>query len=327
MTRDALRLQGRLVGSKRKRNENNDDWMPFTSGVAAKSGENDSDEEESRAKAVSKEKPKSVFNKFPIPVSNKKKQSEASTLVNGAAATPQPSNPFSTPDPALSKARSPGATTNGVPIFFPTTPSEGTLARHRTPSPAHSTSISFRGSHTSRSISKAARRSLKQKSILQTGRLEIIDLETPTEYIGILGVTTDPRSPSIPKYRVNKGKGKEKEAERYAGTHAPLIDLGSPKAKGKPHTPPPREDDPVIRPTTPHPPQVRQSPPIGKSVLQLEPITLITEPNQERDSPKKKKRNRKRKKKKYQQPTEGANTEGIPNAISALMVNPNDGEE
>jgi hypothetical protein len=298
--------------------------MPLTNGVASKSGD-DSGEEESRAKAVSKEKPKSVFNRFPIPLSNKKKQPEARTLVNGAAAAPQPSNPFSTPDPSLSKARSPSATTNGVSILFPTTPSEGTPTPHRTPSPAHSTSISFGGSHTTRSISKAAQRSLKQKAIFQKGRLEIIDLETPTEQCGTLGVTTDPRS--HPKHQVNKGKGKKKETEGNASAHVPVIDLGKPAAKGKPRTPPPREDDPVISPTTPHPPRIRQSLPTGKSVLQLEPITPITEPNQERDSPKKKKPNRKPRKKKHQQPTEDANTERIPNVVSASMVNPSDEEE
>jgi len=330
MTRDAVRLQGRLVGGKRKRNENDDDVMPFTNGVASKSRDNDSSEEESRAKAVSKEKPKSVSNRFPIPVSNKKKPLEASTLVNGAAAAPHPSNLFSTPGPALSKARSPRATTNGVPILFPTTSSEGTPAPHRTPSPARSTSISFGGSHTTRSISKAARRSLKQKAIFQKGRLEIINLETPREHTGNLGVKTDPRSPPHPKYQVNKGKGKEKETEGNASAHVPLIDLGSPTAKGKTRTPPPREDDPVISPTTPHPPRIRQSLPIcksGKSVLQLEPIAPITEPNQERDSPKKKKRNRRHRKKKHQQPAEDANTEGIPKAVSASMANLSDEEE
>jgi hypothetical protein len=312
MTRDAVRLQGRLVGSKRKRNENGDDVVPLTNGVASKSGDNDdSDEGESRVQAVSKkEKPKSVFDKFPIPVSNKKKQPQASTLVNGAAEAPQPLNPLSTPEPALSKARSPGATTNGVPILFPTASSKGT-GPYRTPSPAQSTTISFGDSRTSRSIFKAARRSLKQKAIFQQGRLEIVDLETPAEHIGTPSVTTDPRSPSLPNpiYQVNKGKGKEKEAGVYASAHVPVIDLGIPKAKCKPHPPLPREDDPVISPTTPHPPRMRQSLPIGKSVLQLEPITPITEPNQELGSPKKRKRNRKHKKKKHKQRTEDGSTE------------------
>ena len=326
MTRDAVRLQGRLAGSKRKRTENNDDVVPFTNGIASKSRDNDdSDEEESRVKAVSKkEKLKSVFDKFPIPVSNKKKPSQATTLVNDAAAAPQRTDPFSIPEPALSKARSPGTATTGVPILFPTASSKGTPAPHRTPSPARSTSISFGGSHTSRYISKAARRSLKQKAIFQKGRLEIVDFETPTEQIGTLGVTTDPPSSSL----VNKGKGKEKDTGLYAGVHVPLIDLGTPTAKGKPHTPPSREDDPVISPTTPQPPRVRQSLPIGKSVLQPEPITPITEPNQERNSPEKKKHNRKhKKKKKHLQPTEGANTEGIPKVMSASMVNLSDEKE
>src|SRR5258706_1822035 len=317
MTRDAVRLQGRLAGSKRKRNENNDDVVPLTNGVAPKSGDNDdSDEEESRVKAVSKrEKPKSVLDKFPIPVSSKKKRSQASALVNGAAAAPQPSNLFSIPEPAPYKAHSPGATTNGVPILFPTASSKGIPAPHRTPSPARSTSISFGGSHTSRSISKASRRSLKQKAIFQKGRLEIVDFETPTQQIGTLGVTTEPPSPPLPKRHVNKGKGKEKETEMYSSVHVPLIDLGTPKAKGS--TPPPREDDPVIGPTRPRPPRFQQSLPIGKSVLQLEPITPIAEPNQYRDSPKKKKRNRKLKKKKeHQQPAGVANTERIPKVVS-----------
>lgn len=316
MTRDAARLQGRLAGSKRRRNENDDDVVPLTNGVAPKSGDNDdSDEEESRVKAVSKkEKPKSVFDKFPIPVSNKKKRSQASTLVNDAAAAPQPSNPFSIPEPTLHKARSPGTATNGVPILFPTISSNDTPAPHRTPSPARSTSISFGGSHTSRSISKAARRSLKQKAIFQKGRLEIVDFESPTGQIGTLGVTTDPPSPPLPKHQVNKGKGKEKETEMYAGVHVPLIDLGTSKAKGS--TPPPREDDPVIGPTRPHPPRIQQSLPIGKSVLHLEPITPITEPNQDRDSPKKKKRKKLNKKKKHQQPAGDANMEGIPEVVS-----------
>jgi len=327
MTRDAVRLQGRLAGSKRKRIENNDNMMPLTNGVASKSGNNDdSDEEESRVKAVSKkEKPKSVFDKFPIPVSNKKKRSQPSTLVNGAAAAPQPSNPLCTPEPALSKARSPGATTNGTPILFPTA-SKATPAPHRTPSPAQSTTISFGGSRTSLSISKAARRSLKQKAIFQQGRLEIVELETPAEHIGIAGVTTGPRSPPLPKYHVNKDKGKKKETERNASGHAPLIDLGIPKAKDKPHSPQPREGDRVISPTTPHPPRIRQSPPVGKSVRQLEPIIPITEPNQELDSPKRKRRNRKHKKKKHQQPAGDANTEEIPKVVSASMVNPSDEE-
>ena len=316
MTPDAVRLQGRLAGSKRKRKENDDDVVPLTNGVEPKLGDNDdSDEEESRVKAVSKkEKPRSAFDKFPIPVSNKKKWPQASTLVNNVAAVPQPSNPFSIPEPALYTARSPGAITNGVPILFPTTSSKGTPAPHRTPSPARSTSISFGGSHTSRAISKAARRALKQKAIFQKGRLEIVDFETPTRQIGTLGVTTNPPSPPLPMRHPNKGKGKEKETEIYSGVQVPLIDLGTTKAKGS--TPPPREDDPVIGPTRPHPPRIQQSLPIGKSVLHLEPITPITEPNQDRDSPKKKKRNRKlNKKKEHQQPAGGANTKGIPKVV------------
>ena len=328
MTRDAVRLQGRLAGSKRKRNENDDVVLPFTNGIASKSRDgDDSDDEESRVKAVSKkEKQKSVFDKFPIPVSNKKKQSQAGTLVNDAAAAPQPTFPFSIPEPALYKARSPGTATTGVPILFPTTSSKGTPAPHRTPSPARSTTISFGGSHTSRYISKAARRSLKQKAIFQKGRLEIVDFETPTEQIGNLGVTTDHPSSSLPKHQVNKGKGKGKDTGMGAGVHVPLIDLGTPTAKAKPQTPPPREDGPVISPTTPHPTRVRQSLPIGKSVLQPEPITPITEPNQERNPPEKKKHNRKhrKKKKKHLQPAGEANTEGIPKVVPASMVNLSD---
>ena len=315
MTQDAVRLQGRLAGSKRKRNENKDDVMPHTNGITSKSGDNDdSDQEESRVEAVSrKEKPKSVFDKFPVPVSKKKKQSQAGTLANSAAVAPEPATHLPTSnEPALSKARSPGATANGVPILFPTA-SKATPVPHRTPSPTRSTSISFGSSRISRSISRAARRSLKRKAIFKQGRLEIVeDLEAPPRHCtGTPSVTTDPPSPSPSKHQVNKGKGKEKEAEIYV----PLSDLGMPKAKGKPHTPPPREGDPAASQTTPHPPRIRQSLPngsaiSGKSVPQLEPITLITQPNQEPDSPKIKKRNRKRKKKKHQQVAGDANAEG-----------------
>lgn len=322
MTRDAIRLQGRLAGNKRKRNENDDDVVPLTNGAASKSGDNDdSDEEESRVKAVSKKgKPKSVFDKFPVPVSNKKIQSQAGALANGAAAAPKPTSPLLTPnEPALSKARSPGATSNGVPIVFPTASSfsKSTPAPDRTPSPARSTSISFGGSRTPRSISKAARRLLKRKAIFQLGRLEIVDVETPPRQTGPEGVTPEGPSPPPLNHQVNKGKGKGKETEMYADTHVPLINLGMPRANGKPHTPPPREDDPVVGPTTPHPPRIRPSLPngsvvSGKSVPQLGPITPMTQPNQEPDSSKKKKHKRKHKKK-HQQAAGDASSEEVPN--------------
>lgn len=320
MTREAVRLQGRLTGSKRKRNENDDDVVPLTNGVASKSRDNDdSDEEESRVKAVSKEKPKSVFDKFPVPVTNKKKQSKVGTLTNGAVVAPTPTTALPTPtEPALSKACSPGASSSGVPILFPTASSKGTPVPHRTPSPSRSTSTTFGGSRMSRSISKAARRSLKQRAIFGQGRLEIVDLKMPAR-TETSGVTTDPPSP--PKHEVDKGKGKEKETHVDRDAHAPLIKLGIPKARGKPHNSPPREDDPVVSPTTPHPPHIRQSLPNGsvargKSVLQLGPITPTTQPNQELGSPKNKKHKRKRKKKKRQQVDGDANAEEAPKTVA-----------
>jgi hypothetical protein len=303
MTREAARLQGRLAGGKRKRNENDGGVIPLTNGVPSKSrDDDDSEEEESRVKAISKkEKPKSMFDKFSAPSGNKKKQTQAGALANGVAAALKPTSPLHTPtEPGPSKARLPGATTDGVPILFPPASPKGTPVSHRTPSPARSTSISFGGSRTSRSISKAARRSLKQRAIFQLGRLEIVDIETPLGQTGTSSVTNDPHSPSPPKHQVNRGKGKDKETEMGTVVHVPsLIGLGTREAKYKSHTPP--SHDYVISPTTPHPPRIRQSLPNGSSVLQLEPITPTTHPNQEPDSPKEKKHKRKRKKKKSQQ--------------------------
>jgi hypothetical protein len=326
MTREAIRLQGRLAGSKRKRNED-DNVVPLTNGVASKSGDNsDSDEEESRVKALSKkEKLKSVFDRFSAPVNKKKKQFQAGTLANGAVAAPKPTIPLPTPnEPAPSKARSPGGTINGVPILFPPASPKSTPVPHRTPSPARSTSLSFGGSHTSRSISEAARRSLKRKAIFQQGRLEIIELEMPPTRAGTSAVT-----PS--KHQVNKGKGKEKETEVDTGAHVPVIDLGTPKAKRRPQTPPPHEGDSVISPTTPHPPRIRQSLPNGsvvlsRPVLQLELISPMTQPNQESDSPKKKKRKKKRKKK-LQLGAGGVDAEEVPKEAVATTVNFSDNEE
>ena len=140
---------------------------------------------------------------------------------------------------------------------------------------------------------------------------------------GTSGVTTDPP----PNHQVSKGKGKEKETEI---AHMPVIDLGEPKAKGKrkPHTPPPHEDETVASPTTPHPPRIRQSllngfVGLGKSVLQLEPLTPTTQPNHEPDLPKTKKRKRKHNNKKSQEVAE------VPKAAAAAMtmMNPGDDEE
>lgn len=333
MTRDAVRLQGRLAGNKRKRNENDDDVVLLTNGVASKSGDNeDSDEEESRVKAVSKkEKPKSVFDKFPVPMSNKKKQSQASALANGVAGAPKASSALPTSnEPALSKACSPGAMSNGVPIVFPTAPSfsKGTPAPHRTPSPARSASISFGGSHTSRSISKAARRLLKRKAIFQLGRLEIVDVETPPRQTGPSGATAEDPSPPRPNHQVNKGKGEEKETEMYADSHVPLPDFGMPRAKDKPHTPPPREGDPVDSLTTPHPPRIRQSLPngvSGESAPHLGPIVPMSQPNQEPNPPKKKKRRRKHKKTR-EQAAGHANSDEGPISVSASVANLSDEE-
>lgn len=334
------RLQGRLAGNKRKRNEHGADVVPFTNGVASTLGDNDDSDEESRVKAVSKkEKPKSAFDKFAVPVSNKKKQSQAVPLANGAAAAPKPTRPPHTPDePALSKARSPGATPNGVPTVFPTASSfsNGTPAPHRTPSPARSTSNSFGGSRSPRSVAKAARRLLKQKAIFRRGRLEIVDVATPAWRTGPSGVPAadpSPPPPPPPTRQVKKGKGKEKETGTYADSHVPLINLGlgMPRVKGKPHTPTPapREEKPVVSPTTPDPPRIRQSLPNGSTVsgksVPFGPITPITEPTQE--LPEKRKRRRNRKRKEHQQAAGDANSEQVPKSVSGSMDNLNDEEE
>ena len=338
MTRDAVRLQGRLAGNKRKRNEHGADVVPFTNGVASTPGDNDDSDEESRVKAVSKkEKPKSAFDKFPVPLSNKKKQSQAVPLANGAAAAPKPTRPLPTPDePALSKARSPGATPNGVPTVFPTASSfsNGTPAPHRTPSPARSTSNSFGGSRSPRSIAKAARRLLKRKAIFRRGRLEIVDVATPAWRTGPSGVPAadpPPPPPPPPTHQVKKGKGKEKETGTYADSHVPLINLGRgmPRAKGKPHTLAPREENPVVSPTTSHPSRIRQSLPNGSTVsgksVPFGPITPIIEPNQE--PPEKRKRRRKRKRKEHQQAAGDANSEQGPKSVSGSIDNLSDEEE